>query len=359
MYKSKVFTKAFMFAILSMLVVCFAPVHSSSSTQPSVAMVMGSVDGNRIMDTIADLEAFGTRAFYLNQSNESATYIFQRFSQLGLEVEYQDFMAGSHSSRNVVATHKGSLDSSKQFLIGAHYDSENSMASTLLLAQNLPAPGADDDASGVAAAIELATVLQGLRLNYTMKYVAFGAEEIGYDQSGGLKGSRHFVAEERARNSSYEGSAILDMIGYRGDADNHATVVINENNSLANAMLMATTAHALNVTVGVVIDSSIAYSDHYPFWIAGYPSMLICEAVSDKGLPYEFNPNYHTQDDTIDQLSMEQMTEVSKALLGSILALNGFASDDTGTSTETALILVILCVAVAVVITIYISKVRK
>ncbi|OGS43771.1 MAG: hypothetical protein A3K76_05055 [Euryarchaeota archaeon RBG_13_57_23] len=359
MYKSQNSVKTFALATLLMLVVCLVPAKTSASSQPSVDEVLGSVDGNRIMGTIAELESFGTRAFYLNQSDEAATYIFERFSELDLEVEYQEFVAGTHPSRNVVATQKGSLDSSIQFLIGAHYDSENSMASTLELGENLSAPGADDDASGVATTIEIATVLHAFRLNYTIKYAAFGAEEAGYDRSGGLRGSRHFVELERARSASYEGTAILDMIGYKGSSDNHAVVLINEYNKLANAVLAAVPAHELNITLGMVIDSSIAYSDHYPFWVAGYPSMLVCEAITDAGLPYEFNPNYHTQDDTIDQLSMEQMIEVSKALLGGMLTLNGLASNENGISVITVLVVVVLCMAVAVAVIIYISKVKK
>ena len=359
MYRPQATVVALFLVALLMLVVCFAPVQSIASTDPSAEDVLNSVNGDQIVSTISDLEAIGTRAFYLNQSNEAAAYIYERFSQLGLDVEYQDFMAGSHPSKNVVATQKGSLDQSRQFLVGAHYDSENSMSSSLVLGQNLPAPGADDDASGIAAMIGIATVLQGLRLNYTVKYVAFGAEESGYDHSGGLKGSRHFAGQESAKNATYEESAILDMIGYRGSSVNHATVVINDDNHLANSMIKAVSDHDINVTISLVIDPAVSYSDHYSFWVAGYPSMLVCEAAYDAGLPYEFNPNYHTEDDTVDQLSVEQMTEVSKALLGGMLTLNGFASDESGTSIEAQLLLVALCVVTAVVILLYISKVRR
>lgn len=359
MYQSDLAAKILGLAASVMLMLCLAPELSSASTPLPIQEVIGGVDGNRIMTTISDLEAFGTRAFYLNQSEDAATYVFDRFSQLGLEVEYQDFMAGTHESRNVVATQRGSLDSEVQFLVGAHYDSENMMATSLLEGESLAAPGADDDASGVAAMIEIATVLSGLELNYSVKFVAFGAEEAGYDQSGGIKGSRHFVESEVSKEATYAGTAILDMIGYRGSAENHGILIVNEHNSLASATLSAASLYDLNISLSIMIDPSAAYSDHYSFWTAGYPSMLVSEALSETGSPYEFNPNYHTQDDTIDKLSAEQMTVISKALLGGVLTLNGLASPESDSGIVVILVLVFLCALIAVAVAFYILKVKK
>ena len=359
MHKFQTVAKSVLLATLLMFAASLAPAQSTASTLPSFEELMDDIDGNRLASTISDLEAFGTRAFYLNQSHEAAEYIFERFSQLGLEVEYQNFTAGSHPSTNIVATHEGLLDPNTRYLIGAHYDSENSGASSLLLGQNLPAPGADDDASGIAAMIEIATVVHKLDLNYTVKFVAFGAEEGGYDRSGGLKGSFHFVGHEVAENASYDGTAIIDMIGYRGNSENHATLVVNENNPLANSMMEAAVDHDLNVTLSQVLDPTISYSDHYPFWVVGYPSVLVCEAAYGSGLPYEFNPSYHSAEDTLDKLSLEQMTEVSKAILGGLLILNGFASSDEGLDIMTVILLVAVVVVIAAVIVLYISRVKK
>ncbi len=359
MKEPNILSKILVLVATTMLLSWLTPMHSSAETQASADELLGSIDQDRIMATISELEAFGTRAFYLNQSHDAADYVHERFSQLGLEVEYQDFMAGIHQSRNVIATQRGSLDPDQQFLVGAHYDSENSLASTLLLAQSLPAPGADDDASGVAATIEIATVLSKLRLNYTVKYVAFGAEEAGYDGSGGIKGSRHFAASEAARNASYEGTAILDMIGYRGDSENHTVLIINEHNSLAYATLEEASRHELDVSIPVVVDPTMAYSDHYSFWLAGYPSMLVCETAPGTGISYEFNPNYHTRDDTIDQLSAEQMTVVTQALLAGMLALNGPAAPEGDSDLLVVLALIALSILIAAVVVIYILKVKK
>lgn len=359
MHKFRTVAMSVSLATLMMFAACLAPAQSTASTLPSIEELMDDIDSDRLASTISDLEAFGTRAFYLDQSHEAAEYIFERFSQLGLEVEYQNFSAGPHPTTNVVATHEGLLDPDTRYLIGAHYDSENGGASSLLLGQNLPAPGADDDASGIAAMVEIATVVHQLDLNYTVKFVAFGAEEGGYDRSGGLKGSFHFVGHEIAENASYDGTAIIDMIGYRGTEENHATLVINENNQFANSMTEAVVDYDLNVTLSQVMDPSISYSDHYPFWVVGYPSVLVCEAAYGFGLPYEFNPSYHSAEDTLDKLSLEQMTEVSKAILGGLLSLNGFASSDNGIDVMTVILLLAVVVVIAAVIVIYISKVKK
>lgn len=360
MYRFLAFAQAIILAAMLLVVPFTSPSDALASNRPQLVEMLGTVDGERIMATIEDLQNFGSRAFYLNGSQETAEYVHKRFMDLGLDAEYQDFNAGIHPSQNVVATLQGSLDPDRRFLIGAHYDSENSMATSLSLAENLTAPGADDDASGVAAMIEIATVLQGLSLNYTMKYVAFGAEELGYDHGGGLKGSFFYVASEKSKNHSYEGSAILDMIGYQGDSGNHATIVVDdENNALANATMEAISAQDLNLSVVVAVNPTIGYSDHYPFWLAGYPSMLVCEAAPYTGVPYEFNPFYHSEQDTVDHLSQDQMTEITKALLAGILAMNGLAIEENGPSVTTTLVLVALCAVVAVLVIYYISRVKK
>jgi leucyl aminopeptidase len=334
--------------------------HTQAVSDAIVQEIIGSVDGSRMMDTIQDLQDFGSRAFYLNSSVAVAEYIQGRFAGIGLDATYQEFGVGAHYSRNIVATKTGLLDAEMLFLIGAHYDSENQFATSLALGQSLSAPGADDDASGIAATIEIATVLDEFRLNYTMKYLAFGAEELGYDESGGLRGSSEYVSNETAHDKSYKASAILDMIGYRGSSGNHATIAVEDSgNELARAVVERANELDLDIQIDTTVAPFIRYSDHYPFWASGYPSMLVCEAAPDTSLPYEFNPYYHPENDRLDHLSEEQMVELTKALLAGILSMNGLAEDDSGSIIPMVLALTIVCAIVAIILILYVNKVRK
>lgn len=292
-----------------------ASTESANAVQKEDIIEMISVE--RISETIQDLEAFGTREFHLESSREAAEYLHGRFASLGLDVEYQTFMVYEVEVVNVVARTLGTSPESPRYLFGAHYDSENSDADNLTLAQTLPAPGADDDASGVAAVLELATVLSNTRLDVTVEFVAFGAEENGYDLSGGMAGSRHFASEAYERGIEYANAAIMDMIGYAED-ENVMTLITNSENQLANGVAEAVDRYNLGLRVEQLQAAWIQYSDHASFWLYGYPSFLVTEEIDPRSW-YPVNPNYHTENDTFSTLSVDQVAQVTKALAGGLL----------------------------------------
>lgn len=104
-------------------------------------------------------------------------YIKNEFQKYGYEVQEQIFNwplvnSKNVTSKNIIASKKGINNS--QIIIGAHYDSTSSN-------------GADDNASGVSALLEIAQKLNNLTLPYNIKFIAFDAEELG------LFGSRYYV----------------------------------------------------------------------------------------------------------------------------------------------------------------------
>jgi Zn-dependent M28 family amino/carboxypeptidase len=319
-----------------------------------VSGIINRVSGGRIMQTIEDLQDFGSRAFYLNTSQDAASYILEQFEELNVSVAYQEFIVSTHSVRNVVATMPGTSESSPQFLFGAHYDSENRDARNLSDGQRLAAPGADDDASGVASVLELARILSGCRLKNTVKFVAFGAEEYGYDFSGGLEGSLAFVQSEKAAGAAYAGCWILDMIGYEGGYGNHTVVVVNGNSAvLGTRVRESVQTYDIQLAVDVVIDPSITYSDHSRFWADGYPAALVIESSPSDNL-YQFNPYYHSSNDTLDKLSEGQIVSVTKGLAATLLEMSSPVRGN-----ETVIVLAGMAIAVTVATTMYICIVRR
>jgi len=321
-----------------------------------ISSIVQSVSGPRIMETVTDLEAFGSRAFYLDSSKEAAGYIHDRFEELSLYVEYQEFMLGSIEVANVVAVLNGTSPDAPQFLFGAHYDSENGMVENYSDALNMSAPGADDDASGIAAVIELARVLSAVDLKNTIKFVAFDAEEYGYDFSGGLKGSSYFATHEKATGVEYVGSAILDMIGYKDGQANIVFGIVNDkDNAFAKHVLMAVSEYDINLTFEVHVKPSITFSDHSSFWQVGYPSMLVIEELSTT-TNEPVNPFYHTPNDTSDRLSEDQMEEVTKAMAAGLLEL---LSPHKNTLVLVIVLLAVAVAAVAIVVLYQHNKKRK
>lgn len=115
-------------------------------------------------------------------ARQAVEYIREQFTQMGYEPEeqpfsYEDEDGGKARSANVIAVKKG--QSERQIIVGAHYDSAADGGSL----------GADDNASGVAVVMEAAERLQTLEPFYTIKFVAFGGEEVD------LLGSAYYVSQ--------------------------------------------------------------------------------------------------------------------------------------------------------------------
>ena len=118
---------------------------------------------------IRDLTNFGSRLAGSDAEAQAAQYIVTVFKAIGYNPETRPFTANAAgktiSSANIVAIKKGS--SSQEIIVGAHYDS------------SAAGPGADDNASGVAVMLEVAKLIQNVATPYTIRFIAFGAEESG------------------------------------------------------------------------------------------------------------------------------------------------------------------------------------
>ena len=128
---------------------------------------------------IEALTAIGARVSGSENELLAAAYITATFTKLGYAPETESFSAWDEndevfSSQNITAVKQG--DSSKEIIIGAHYDSGDESL------------GADDNASGVAVMLEVAELLADAQTPYTIVFVAFGSEE------NDLDGSYYFAA---------------------------------------------------------------------------------------------------------------------------------------------------------------------
>lgn len=128
-------------------------------------------------------EKIGQRVMGTHGETEAKTYIQEQFNRMGYKPAEQPFTfkrkGKDYSSANVLAYKPGK--SSKQIIVGAHYDSVST------------GKGADDNASGVGVMLEVAEVLKNVSTPYTIVFVAFGAEE------GGLNGSNYYAKQMTAK----------------------------------------------------------------------------------------------------------------------------------------------------------------
>src|SRR5467141_947328 len=132
----------------------------------------------------------------------ASAYIERRLQDLGYSVASQEFAAGNRSYRNIEATLPGVPGHAHEVVVlGAHYDSAED------------APGADDNASGVAGVLELARVFAGERQARTVRFVFFPNEEPPSFPTADM-GSRHYATAARARTDQIVAMLSIESIGY-------------------------------------------------------------------------------------------------------------------------------------------------
>jgi len=294
-----IFTLAFVFLIPLTYLPMEAEASGGSGYNPTIQEIIDKVTVSDLTNYITDLQNFGTRYAYTTECNLSAQYIYDEFSNYpALTVENDYFMYNGYVVRNVFATLPGlneSLDT--VYVVGGHYDSTS----------NDPwnnAPGADDDASGTAVALEAARILSNYRFNYTIIFAAWTVEEMG------LHGSERWAGKAAKEGMDIGAYLNFDMIGYNPSNDMDLDIGYNPDSIWISEEMVSINENytiGLNITTG----QGGGNSDHASFWHWGYPAVMCIEG--------EFNtPNYHTVNDTIDKLNMEFNKKVTQLGLATL-----------------------------------------
>ena len=217
---------------------------------------------------------------------------------------------------NVVGRVPGRVPGSGKFVICAHYDATGSRTAYPEPGRYWdyrvdPAPGADDNGSGIASVLECARALSGLQFDFDLEFVLFCAEEQG------LFGSRAYVEENEILGTNMIGTLNFDMHGFRGSSD--STFVRTNPSSEWLSNHVSTVSDALYDSVGlrvglVVIDGVHDASDHSSFWSSGYDAVHFFE---HSWLPPLY-PYYHTIYDTEDKLNFELCAKVASVGAASV-----------------------------------------
>ncbi|HEX9216342.1 MAG TPA: M20/M25/M40 family metallo-hydrolase [Gemmatimonadales bacterium] len=244
-------------------------------------------------------------------------YIRTELLRIGYHVESQEFFAGGRLYHNLEAMLPGMTGYAHQVVVlGAHYDTAED------------APGADDNASGVAGVLELARVFAGNSQRRTVRFVFFPNEEPPSFPTADM-GSRHYASAARARNDQIVAMLSIESIGYydteKGsqrypfplnlaypDVGDFIGFVSNlRSRALLHRAISAFRAHATLPTQGAAAPAwvpGVWWSDHWSFWREGYRAIMITDTA-----PYR-NPFYHTPQDTPDKLDYDRMARVVHGL---------------------------------------------
>ena len=255
---------------LSWLGLACAPASASEIGQTIASQFDAAVFQNSL-DNLLYTHLGQSRGINGAQHDLCRTNILNSLKSYGLEVVLDPFPYNGHTYFNVIATKTGTVFPDSQYVIGAHYDSVNN-------------PGADDDASGVAAVMEIARVLSQYETAYTIKFCAWDREEQG------KIGSTAYVAEHAGED--IKAMVQLDMIAH-DSGQNRENVYGNAAAlPLKQALISAAAEYGNGITVVDV--GNATFSDHAPFAAAGYQAVVFVEHN------YIANSCYHQPCDSVD-----------------------------------------------------------
>ena len=255
----------------------------------------------------------------------AAAYIEAELNAMGYTVAAQEYDAHGQRWRNLEATLRGSAQADDIILVGGHYDTAEG------------APGADDNASGVAGVLELARSFVGTPAARTIRFVLFGTEEPPSFPTSAM-GSRHYADAARARGDRIVAMLSIESIGYYGsepgsqrypfplslvypDVGDFIGFVSNLRSGPLVRRAIATFRSAVPFpTQGAAVPSwvpGVWWSDHWSFWRQGYQAIMITDTA-----PFR-NPFYHTSQDTPDKLDYGRMARVVGGLEAVVSDLAG------------------------------------
>ncbi len=243
---------------------------------------------------------------------QAAAYIRQNLEQQDYTVQEQDFTVQGKTCRNLYVVLDGADRSKGAVVVGAHYDSVAG------------SPGADDNASGVAAVLELARTMKNAATTRPIIFAFSPNEEAPYFKTENM-GSLQFARSLKLQRVPIASMISVETIGYYSDqagSQKYPTGIASFYPKTGNfigfvsdlksrALLHKAVAEFRSSThfpseaaslPGWV--NGVGWSDHWAFWQTGVPAIMVTDTA-----PFRY-PYYHTAQDTPDKLDYDKMARV-------------------------------------------------
>jgi Zn-dependent M28 family amino/carboxypeptidase len=248
----------------------------------------------------------------------SEEYIRSTLASFGYEVSEQAYTVEGREVRNLEVEIRGA--SNGIILIGAHYDSVRG------------SPGANDNATGAAAILEIARLFKNETPARTIRLVAFVNEEPPYFQTENM-GSLVYARRSKERGERIEAMLSIETIGCYSDhpASQHYPAVFswfypdrgNFIGFVGNLSSRSLTRRSIRVfrettsfpSEGIAAPgwmTGIGWSDQWAFWEEGFPGVMITDTAI-----FRYR-HYHTSADTPDKVDYDRMTRVLTGIVNVI-----------------------------------------
>jgi hypothetical protein len=309
---------------------------------PDIQTMVDAVDQARLAQRLGHIAIPRHHSAHAGGIADIRDTLIANFTAAGLDVTTQNVTFLGGTVPNVIGRQTGVVSEATTYIVDAHYDAVTNTA------------GADDNASGVVATLEIAHILSRYSFKKSIRYIGFSFEELG------LVGSGQYVQSGIPAWETIAGVLNMEMIGYYSDqpnsqampngfdvlfpaasadlaADdyrgNFLTVVGNTlSQPLINVYLLATDTYvpdlrriALAVPGNGQIAPDLRRSDHARFWDANMQALMLTDGSEFR------NSNYHTPADVPATIDLAFLTNCTKATLAAtaLLAEPINAGEDT------------------------------
>ncbi|MBX3188290.1 MAG: M28 family peptidase [Labilithrix sp.] len=253
----------------------------------------------------------------------AASTIALALQQSGYVVEHLPYASEGAEVENLQATLAGGDRAREIVVVGAHYDSAAG------------APGADDNASGVAALLAIARALSGTTPRRTLRFVAFVNEEPPFFWNPTM-GSLVYAQACKARGDDVVAMLSLETLGYYRDepgSQKYPPIVSAfypdrgdfvgfvgnlGSRSLVREAIGTFRGAARFPSEGAALPSfvtGVGWSDQWSFWQVGYPGVMVTDTA-----PFR-NPHYHRASDRPDTLDYARLAHVTRGLVAVVKKL--------------------------------------
>lgn len=248
------------------------------------------------------LKKFKTRYAFSEKGVKASEWIKKQIEKLCAsrsDIVVESVANTVSEQKSIVVTIQGSDQGNNIVILGAHLDSISDKDGKM--SESKPAPGADDDASGVIVLMEALRVI--IQTEYkpknTVQIMVYGAEEIG------LVGSEQIASEYSNDGKNVVGMLQFDMVGHKeGTAFNFA--LSKDFSNLEHSRFVGTLVDEYLGLTYVFSTCGYGCSDHASWYAHDFPATYAGEG---RAFP---NPFYHTEGDTFETLDVDYMGNYAK-----------------------------------------------
>ncbi|UCE25759.1 MAG: M20/M25/M40 family metallo-hydrolase, partial [Candidatus Zixiibacteriota bacterium] len=284
---------------------------------PFIQSLVDQVSTDSITSYVQNLQDFQTRLVFSDSGFAASEWIRQKFNSFGYIAEFDSFYIDSSPywywpdtgyERNVIARIQGTVNPERIFIISGHQDAiiwPDTQTSWI------SAPGADDNASGVAATLEAARILRSHSWKTSIEFATWAAEEIG------ALGSEHYASRADSLNLDIGGVVNLDMIGWTPYGTTYFCDIYRTHDfCLWLSDLLYRIGQIYTPEIFYYGESWVGHSDDRSFTAHGFPAITANERGN--------NPHLHRPTDLMSTMTPEMYTAITKTGVATIAILSYF-----------------------------------